>query len=148
VRQQNLKVLAAQADAKWAAKPSFLDAPARQRELPVGALEAKNPRSHSESTEPENQTGLRSVVGDGLSGRVREAKTTAEKAISKEQYQGEMEVPDALRHRLNERPSQENSPKAKQKPQNVKDLSKHARGGPSEKWQPKGWDGTIEAPRH
>ena len=147
VRQQNLKVLAAQADAKWAAKPSYLDAPARQREQPIPVLEAKDPRGNSESMETENQTVSGSAaVGGSLSPKLRETETPVEQATRNEEYPGEMRVPDESRHHFNERPDQKNRPREKQEPSKVEDPWKQARGGPEE-WQPKGWDGTIKAPR-
>jgi hypothetical protein len=39
VRHQNLKVLAAAADARWASKPGFLDAPGQARGQPLPTLE-------------------------------------------------------------------------------------------------------------
>ena len=38
VRQEQLKILAARADARWAAKPSYLDGPERQQALPATAI--------------------------------------------------------------------------------------------------------------
>ena len=43
VRQERMKILAAEADARWAAKPSALDAPDKQQ--PVQMLESRDPRS-------------------------------------------------------------------------------------------------------
>jgi hypothetical protein len=40
IRQENLKVLSAQADARWAAKPSFLDKPGEGRGQAIPALGA------------------------------------------------------------------------------------------------------------
>jgi NADH dehydrogenase [ubiquinone] 1 alpha subcomplex assembly factor 2 len=147
VRQQNLKVLAAEADAKWAAKPSYLDAPARQREQPIPALEVKDPRGYSESIEPENlPVSGSAAVGCRLGPKLRETETTVEQATRNEEYPGEAKVLDELRHHFNEQPDQKNSPREKQEPSKVEDPWKQARGGPEE-WQPKGWDGTIKAPR-
>lgn len=42
-RQEQMKVLAAAADARWAAKPSALDAPNKQQ--PIQMLESRNPDS-------------------------------------------------------------------------------------------------------
>lgn len=43
VRQERIKMLAAQADAKWAEKPSALDAPDKQQ--PMLPLQSKDPES-------------------------------------------------------------------------------------------------------
>jgi NADH dehydrogenase [ubiquinone] 1 alpha subcomplex assembly factor 2 len=42
-RQERMKMLAAQADAKWAAKPSALDAPDKQQ--PMQMLQSRDPNS-------------------------------------------------------------------------------------------------------
>ena len=42
-RQANIKLLAARADARWAAKPSALDAPDKQQ--PIQMLESRDPKS-------------------------------------------------------------------------------------------------------
>jgi hypothetical protein len=96
--------------------------------------------------EPENQPVLRSAaVGDSLRPKLRETETTAEQAIRNKEYPGEMKVSDESRHHLNKRPDQKNSPREKQLPPKVEDPWNQARGGLE--WQPKGWDGTIRAPR-
>ncbi|CAO2655506.1 Nn.00g043090.m01.CDS01 [Neocucurbitaria sp. VM-36] len=43
IRQERMKMLAAQADARWAAKPSALDAPDRQQ--PAQMLQSRDPKS-------------------------------------------------------------------------------------------------------
>lgn len=147
VRQQNLKVLATQADAKWAAKSSYLDAPAQQRAQPIPALEVKDPRGYSESMEPESQTvsGSAAVLGS-LGPKLRETKTSVEQATRNKEYADEGKVPDELRHHFNKRPDQKSSSKEKQEPSKVEDPWKQARGAPEE-WQPKSWDGTVNALR-
>jgi NADH dehydrogenase [ubiquinone] 1 alpha subcomplex assembly factor 2 len=42
-RQENMKMLASQADARWASKPSALDAPDKQQ--PIQPLQSKDPNS-------------------------------------------------------------------------------------------------------
>jgi hypothetical protein len=97
--------------------------------------------------EPENQTVSGSAaVGDSLGPKLGEMETTVEQATRNEEYPGETKDPDESRHHFNERPDQKNRPREKQEPSKVEDPWKQARGGPEE-WQPKGWDGTIKAPR-
>jgi NADH dehydrogenase [ubiquinone] 1 alpha subcomplex assembly factor 2 len=43
IRQERMKLLAAEADARWASKPSALDAPDKQQ--PMQALKSKDPES-------------------------------------------------------------------------------------------------------
>lgn len=45
VRQEQIKKLAAQADARWEAKPSYIDAPGEVRGQPLPALETERPAS-------------------------------------------------------------------------------------------------------
>ncbi|TVY80437.1 NADH-ubiquinone oxidoreductase assembly factor N7BML [Lachnellula suecica] len=116
IRQENLKVLAAAADARWASKPSFLDAPRQARGQPVPTLEGGSLQSHTESPVP----------GKG------------ENAASKPE---EPQVPDGARHRLNERRKQDKSAEATKEVKVKEDPWKQARGGPSEEWKPAAWDG-------
>jgi hypothetical protein len=107
----------------------------------------KDPRGYSESVKPKNQTVSGSaIVGGSLGPKLRETETPVEQATRDEKYPGEMKFPDGSRHHFDERPDQKNSPKEKHEPPKVEDPWKQARGGPEE-WQPKGWDGTITAPR-
>lgn len=127
VRQRNLKILAAQADARWAAKPSFLDGPQRSQALP--AVEVKDPGGY------ETTVGERGeAVGVPEGGK--------ESNVDGGEKQQNMQVPDGIRHRFNERPEQEKKRLEEEK----KDPWKNARGGPSEEWQPQAWDGNL-APR-
>ncbi|KAK0101359.1 hypothetical protein ONS95_006533 [Cadophora gregata] len=117
IRQRNLKILAAQADARWAAKPSFLDAPARSQ--PEPALEVKDPGGAGD---------VASRLGEQTNGAKREGESL-----------DNTRNPDGVRHRFNEEPEQEESKK--------EDPWKNARGGPSEEWQPQAWTGNIAARR-
>lgn len=64
VRQDNLKTLAAQADARWAQKESFLDDPNRVGQ-PQPLLEPRDRGGYaSPQTTDQSQQGVRSMVGD------------------------------------------------------------------------------------
>jgi len=145
VRQQNLKVLAAEADARWAPKPHVLDSPGQARGQPLPALEIKDHGGYAEPTELEDKVGVRSAVG-GLEDMAQRTETTTPGGIGKEARTSKMQVPNGIRHHFNERPGQEKSPKAKEKKEK-EDPWKQARGGPSEDWQPQPWDGNIAARR-
>jgi NADH dehydrogenase [ubiquinone] 1 alpha subcomplex assembly factor 2 len=53
-RQQQMKQLAAQADARWAAKPSFLDAPDKQQ--PTQMLQSRDPTSGIRQTAVDHES--------------------------------------------------------------------------------------------
>jgi len=128
IRQQNLKVLAAEADARWAAKPSFLDSPGRARGQPLPATDA-------EATEPPEKEGVRNA--GGLKYEIQGSNATADETIEGKDVK-KMQVPDGIRHHFNEQLQAQ--PKEKTEKE---DPWKQARGGPSEGWQPKAWDGNI-----
>lgn len=134
IRQNNLKVLAAQADARWAAKPSFLDKPGTPRGQPVPALEVGG----GLKLEAEAMEGaVKSAVG-----RLEDQTTgTGPKSAVKAAEEDETTPPPS-----NEQPEQNKRQKMLEK--NDKDNPwKQARGGPSEEWQPLAWDGNMAATR-
>ncbi|KAH7395887.1 hypothetical protein BKA64DRAFT_72064 [Cadophora sp. MPI-SDFR-AT-0126] len=126
VRQRNLKILAAQADARWAAKPSFLDAPP-ERSQPVPALEVNDPGGGA---------------GDVISGAREQTKAT----MGEEESAGKMQIPDGIRPRSNE-PLDGEEKRLKNENEKKEDPWKNARGGPSEEWQPQAWTGNVAARR-
>jgi len=145
IRQRNLKVLAAKADARWAAKPSVLDVPGQAKGQPLPALDVKDPGNYAQSTDPQEKVGVRSAVGGGLDDKIRRTDTTIKQATQPEE-EPKMQLPDGIRHHFNKRPEQEKIRKAKEKKER-EDPWKQARGGPSEEWQPKAWEGNITARR-
>ncbi|TVY15413.1 NADH-ubiquinone oxidoreductase assembly factor N7BML [Lachnellula arida] len=129
VRQRNLKVLAAAADARWAAKPSFLDAPGETRGQPLPTLAPGDRETHQGNTMP----GKEEDAGDTTreeTGRVAKAEPPKQP-----EEPHEMQAPDGVRHRFDERP--------KQKGKEKDDPWKQVRGGPSEQWKPAQWDGRV-----
>ena len=134
VRQQNLKVLAAQADARWAAQPSFLDAPGRERGQPVAALETKNPRFHAEPSVPGEKNK-------------QATEPTTEKLTGAEEYKRAKLFPDGMPAPSGLRPGEEDGRGPITEKKTKEDPWKQARGGPSEEWQPKAWTGNIAAAR-
>jgi NADH dehydrogenase [ubiquinone] 1 alpha subcomplex assembly factor 2 len=132
-----LKVLAAEADARWAAKPSFLDSPGQARGQPLPSLEIKDPGCHAALTGLENKAGVITAIGDEQDDGNKKRSISAGSEEKGEQ-ENKMQVPDGIRHRFVERPGQET--RSKKGPQKDKEDSwKQARGG--EKWQPAAWDG-------
>ncbi len=78
-----LKQLAAAADARWAAKPSFLDPPSMQK--PAPALGVKDPGGYAGQTEPESTEGVRNAVASPE--EVRE--NAAGREVDKGRFRGE-----------------------------------------------------------
>ncbi|KAF4627210.1 hypothetical protein G7Y89_g10946 [Cudoniella acicularis] len=143
VRQRNLKVLAAAADARWAAKPSVLDAPGAVRGQPLSALRTGLSPNNLESNYNKSiLNGDQGELIDMSSGTQRPTNSSQ----GKPEVANSMQVPDGIRHRFNERPVQEKE--AKQVAEKEKtDPWKQDRGGPSEQWQPKSWEGNIAPAR-
>lgn len=127
VRQERLKILAAQADQRWNDKASVLDAPGNMRGQPLPAIGID--MAHSKSTQAsmigENGTssGVTSVVDD----------TTELESASNEAPQ---DTPQPTATRENARPKD-----------TVEDPWKKAQGGPSEQWQPQTWTSGKAAAR-
>jgi len=146
VRQEQLKVLAAQADARWASKKSYLDtpdrrahksfleAPGREGGQPMPALKAKDPGGHTQETRPDG----RAVDGEGLLRRSGWGSQA-------EKLGNEMQTPDGKRHPFTrgERPRET----VKEMIEKREDPWKKARKGPSEEWQPQAWDPNALAAR-
>ncbi|KAK7179971.1 hypothetical protein DPSP01_009860 [Paraphaeosphaeria sporulosa] len=115
MRQERIKLLAAQADARWAAKPSAVDAPDKQQ--PVQMLESRDP-----------STGIRQMNAD------QETRDKAEppKAVTEEAIREEAPQTDAaptLKTRMPMQTEPKDSPWKKAA----------AKGNPGDEWQPSSW---------
>jgi NADH dehydrogenase [ubiquinone] 1 alpha subcomplex assembly factor 2 len=140
IRQQNLKILAAEADARWAAKPSLLDSP-EVRGKPLPALEPSHLHRQTASTGRENRAGARDAIGVESE---RDAKRTdiPAKSVEMREHNGKSPDDDDPEQDLTKRSAHETWPRA-QKDQD--DPWKQARG--SEKWQPATWHGNVAVRR-
>lgn len=161
MRQENLKILVAQADARWAAKPSFLDKPGRERGQPLLAAGGMQMRGDMRRTPSD---GIKSAIagelgeGEGLkdaespqdaakedvgwNGEVRAEKPqSAVEETPKDGDESHMQVPDHKKHYFNERPDGSRLKEKKYK----EDPWKQARGAPSEEWQPQAWTPNVAA---
>jgi NADH dehydrogenase [ubiquinone] 1 alpha subcomplex assembly factor 2 len=121
VRLRNLKVLAAEADKRWAAKKSLLDAPVKADRLPLngfGISDAGRLRGDSErgTWNPETNT--------------HEAEKAPEDTGSSRVVVDRIQAQDRVA-RFNE--LQDDRRKEQKQ---TEDPWKQARGGPSEEWQP------------
>jgi len=117
MRQERIKMLAAQADAKWAGKPSLMDAPGNVRGQPQPALGA-GMMNHSVQQEQQQQQAQQeesatATTTDGQAAGTREQ--TWEKMKQEAQQQVKTPAPNPWKQ------------------------AAHARG-PSEEWQPQGWN--------
>lgn len=130
VRQRNLKMLAAQADARWAAKPSFMDAPHQSQPLP--ALEVKDPGGYESLQERRDAVATPETKGDCKHADQQGVKT---------------QIPGTGGNRLNETPAHEKKKFKEENALQQDDPWKAARGGPSEEWQPQAWGGNVAARR-
>lgn len=140
VRQENLKVLAARADARWASKPSFLDAPGQAQGQPLPTLEAAGLRSQMDATTP------------GKDGQESNTKGGSAEPLQNTEEPIKMQVPDGIRHHFVERPKEHTSGTVKETKETKEmkekeDPWKQARGGPSEQWQPASWTGNAAPAR-
>ncbi|RYP18160.1 hypothetical protein DL765_004086 [Monosporascus sp. GIB2] len=139
-RQERIKVLAAQADARWAAKPSYLDAPP--------AASPRQQRRQQEREQPGQEMGQAvPALGTGKSQpherAAREWDHRAEDGVK-----SHIESPaDMLRARQAEKQGERGDETQKKRAED--DPWKQAdarRGGPSETWQPQAWN-PSSAPR-
>lgn len=137
MRQRNLKVLAAEADARWAAKPSFLDAPDQARGQPLPALEVEDPGGNANVADSKNTVGARSPIGGGPEDMSAERR-------GKGEQKDKIQAVDGKGHHIRVRPGQENNSEVESKKEK-EDPWKQARRG--EKWQPTAWDGNIAVRR-
>ena len=141
-----MKVLAAQADARWAAKPSFLDRPGMEKGKPVPALRGMEMGRPPKKTEELQEAGwdgeVRSSVGGGMGGGLKDAEPPLQDAAREnEKEKPTMQVPDHKKHYFNERPDGTRVKEKKYK----EDPWKAARGAPSDEWQPQAWSPNVAA---
>ena len=159
-------MLAALADARWAAKPSFLDKPGMERGQPLPALGGIQMGEILRSTPEAKVDGVRSAVsrklgeGEGL----KEAESPQDAAKEEIRWNGEaraqapirpveempkkeegvdVQAPDQKKHHFNERLDGSKVKEKKYK----EDPWKQARGTPSEEWQPQAWSPNVAATR-
>ncbi|KAJ4359814.1 uncharacterized protein N0V89_000370 [Didymosphaeria variabile] len=115
LRQERIKMLAAQADARWAAKPSAVDAPDKQQ--PVQMLESRDPN-----------TGIRQTNADQeIRGRV-----DPQPAVTEEDIEAEARQTDAA-------PTLKKRKPMRKEPKDSPWKQAAAKGNPGEEWQPASW---------
>lgn len=125
VRQEQLKILAARADARWAAKESYLDQPERRQALPAMGVSDRGAYVGEVDHDGKGVESAISGLEDVVKGRKEAAKDTDRQIIEPLETEKRSRVKDQTEK---------------------KDPWKLARGGPSEDWQPAAWGGEV-APR-
>lgn len=79
-----MKQLAAEADARWAAKPSALDPPPQSQTTP--GLQPRDPAGYAPQTEREEREGVRNAVG---APEEVKASTSGKKNVDKGRFKGD-----------------------------------------------------------
>ena len=153
-RQQNIKLLAARADERWAAKPSALDAPDKQQ--PIQMLESRDPKSGVVQMNAEQE--LRSRGQESRTAEAREpspqARQISPAGQRKEQRPKNDMRPDVTPGFEAPQPQAQAEPglteeapmfKAKKKmrpnktPKEDSPWKQAGAGNPGDDWQPKAW---------
>ncbi|KAF1977309.1 hypothetical protein BU23DRAFT_452555 [Bimuria novae-zelandiae CBS 107.79] len=116
LRQERMKMLAAQADARWAAKPSAVDAPDKQQ--PVQVLESSDPNSSIRQMNVDQETRDRAELLSPV---------TEEENIQEEAPQ--IDAAPTLKTRKPMRTEPKDSPWDQAA----------AKGNPGDEWQPASW---------
>lgn len=136
MRQRNLKVLAAEADARWAAKPSFLNAPQKDDDNFQRTKHLMDEGAHTPSTKSSDTKEVRNAIRH----RFEESPQRTELGNNLGGAAG-----GNLKSKSSDITRQETGKDERSKP--AEDPWKQARGGPSEGWQPRTWDGNTAAPK-
>lgn len=111
-RQQRMKTLAAQADARWASKPSMLDAPDKQQ--PVQMLESRDPN-----------TGFRQM---NASQEIRDEAQSLQEVREEDIEGNQADAAPTLKTRKPMQTEPKDSP-----------WKQAVKGNPGDEWQPASW---------
>ncbi|KAK3938491.1 NADH-ubiquinone oxidoreductase assembly factor N7BML [Diplogelasinospora grovesii] len=140
-RQERMKVLAAAADARWAAKPSYIDAPGEVRGQNIPPLVGSSVRGQTGS-----ETTTRDTQHSGLDrdkhdpSKTREQQSTSANAIRDAAGQ-EPDSSSTLRGQTWDKMMKEQKEQQQQRKGTDPWLNAQKQtGGPGEQWQPKAWN--------
>lgn len=144
IRQERLKVLAAQADARWEAKARIGDTPKSRQALPAMRTSGDTVREARDgSRTEETETKAERTEMDAT------PPAPPSPAMIEEQLQeaGTTRVAGGQGHQFTSRTANqtETGRKGSEPKQYKDDPWKKARSGPSEEWQPKAWDPSAAA---
>jgi NADH dehydrogenase [ubiquinone] 1 alpha subcomplex assembly factor 2 len=132
VRQENLKILTAQTNARWAGKQSLLDTPGSSRVIP-GLVEQRG------SQEPRDQNVV-AGSGTGLSGVITKGSYSGATENERTQHGGRVSEKQGHNHDKLYNGTETQGMKHTENPW------KHL-GGTKEEWQPKTWEPNISVTR-
>lgn len=128
MRQERIRLLAAQADARWAEKPSALDAPDKQQ--PAQMLQSRDPDSGV--VQPNIEEDIRQRASENVTTEEQERKPlTTEDAQAMPQDASEAAAVD-------DAPTLTTRKRMKKEPKDSP-WKKAAQGNPGQDWQPTGW---------
>jgi NADH dehydrogenase [ubiquinone] 1 alpha subcomplex assembly factor 2 len=125
-RQERIRVLAAQADARWEAKPKVMEGPTPSSEEGRKILGVREP-----AFETERHVGPGSKVQ--AEARAKEKGEKGDTAVTGTRVEDREQREETWKRMRREEEAA--GPKEKEK-----DPWKQARGGPSEGWQPQAWE--------
>ena len=136
-RQMNIKLLAARADERWAAKPSALDAPDKQQ--PVQMLESRDPKSGVVQTNVGAE--LRSRGGEARSAEARQEEGERPAHDMRPDVTPGAEAPQKDTGLSEEAPAFKAKKKMRinKEPKEDSPWKQAAAGNPGDDWQPKAW---------
>lgn len=130
MRQERMKLLAAQADARWASKPSALDAPDKQQPMPM--LQSRDPDSGIAATDAEPKARINVQTPAAEQSKMEEqADTIRTEAPAQSAESGTLE--ESM-----EAPTLTTRKRMKKEPKDSP-WKQAAHGNPGQDWQPKGW---------
>ncbi|KAI1272042.1 hypothetical protein F5Y07DRAFT_322856 [Xylaria sp. FL0933] len=133
-RQARIKLLAAEADARWAAKPSLLDMPPTKTAPPPTTSTTTETTTTTTTTETETTSQL-----PGASERVSESGEQAQRETIKDGTEAKGEVQGAA--------DTETETKSSQTKADTDPWKRAQRGAPGETWQPQAWTPTSAPAR-
>lgn len=139
VRQERLKILAAQADARWEAKARIGDAPNSRPALPAMNMGADARRGVQEDTARHNTPRNEEIVEiDGQASPPPKPDTME----NGEGQDAKTQVSDGRKQTFGHQPKMQTDGgrKGTEPKQSKEDPWKKARSGPSEEWQPTAWN--------
>ena len=125
-----MKALAAEADARWAAKPSLVDAPGRERGQPAPALESSSSSSRKKDVGGDAGGG---IDGKAIPGALKTDTRDVGEDVDRAPVTGERKQ---SWRKMREEQAQETGQKGAKNPWN----QTRGAGVSGKAWQPQGWD--------
>lgn len=131
MRQDQMRMLASQADARWASKPSALDAPDKQQ--PVQMLKSRDPDTGVVQTNVDQQIRDRTELPPNVEEQDPRPQQVEVSTPSQQMPHDPPEPADA-----GDAPSVQTRKRMKKEPRDSP-WKQATRNNPGEDWQPQGW---------